>query len=409
MVVNDPYLSFGGSLILLSATCLLYVFRYDESSKDDDPNAEILIPKSRHDNQVEGIATVAPPPKRLSKSQQRKLRRIQEEKERKERREKILESLSQHKIGTDELSLLRPTSSRGQRETKKDALSRALKLERAGVQVDTDVRLIQEKEAFEPTRDRILNSMEKEDNDSDEMDSDSSEGHLISNGSFERHNLKTAISDSSEGHNNRAKRQRFSEVIANQTDKKAEVNKQRGPSDLELVKPASNVPLTKEMRIAVSKAREEIAASGIIGNTQDSDEEMTAVTAKRAKGYNESGSRDIRQGLSRVVIVERPEEIDRVRSELPIIGMEQEIMESISENDVVVLCGATGCGKTTQVPQFLYEAGYGNSLFPERCGRIGITQPRRVAAVSTATRVAEELGSELGQIVGYQVRNCICC
>jgi ATP-dependent RNA helicase DHX37/DHR1 len=55
------------------------------------------------------------------------------------------------------------------------------------------------------------------------------------------------------------------------------------------------------------------------------------------------------------------------------------------------------------VPQFLYEAGYGCAGFPERSGMIGVTQPRRVAAVSTAARVAEELGGAVGDVVGYQV------
>ena len=78
-------------------------------------------------------------------------------------------------------------------------------------------------------------------------------------------------------------------------------------------------------------------------------------------------------------------------------------MEAVLSNDVVVLCGETGCGKTTQVPQFLYEAGFGCRLFPERAGAVGVTQPRRVAAISTAERVADELDSKLGAVVGYQV------
>lgn len=57
---------------------------------------------------------------------------------------------------------------------------------------------------------------------------------------------------------------------------------------------------------------------------------------------------------------------------------------------------------SVQVPQFLYEAGYGCAAFPERAGMIGVTQPRRVAAVSTAARVAEEMGGRPGQTVGYQ-------
>lgn len=51
----------------------------------------------------------------------------------------------------------------------------------------------------------------------------------------------------------------------------------------------------------------------------------------------------------------------------------------------------------------MYEAGFGCRLFPERAGAVGVTQPRRVAAISTAERVAAELDSKLGQVVGYQV------
>lgn len=59
------------------------------------------------------------------------------------------------------------------------------------------------------------------------------------------------------------------------------------------------------------------------------------------------------------------------------------------------------------MPQFLYEAGYGCAGFPERSGMIGVTQPRRVAAVSTAARVAEELGGAVGGVVGYQVGSAL--
>ncbi|CAM9656186.1 unnamed protein product [Chrysoparadoxa australica] len=86
--------------------------------------------------------------------------------------------------------------------------------------------------------------------------------------------------------------------------------------------------------------------------------------------------------------------------QLPVCGMEQEIMEAVSVNDVVILCSETGSGKSTQVPQFLYEAAYGEK------GLIGVTQPRRVAAVSTSERVAFEMNTKCGKggSVGYQVR-----
>ncbi|MCJ1472991.1 putative ATP-dependent RNA helicase DHR1 [Lambiella insularis] len=100
------------------------------------------------------------------------------------------------------------------------------------------------------------------------------------------------------------------------------------------------------------------------------------------------------------VNVVRTAEAALARLKLPVVAEEQRIMEAIHNHPIVVICGSTGSGKTTQVPQFLYEAGYGSSLSPTP-GMIGITQPRRVAAVSSAIRVAEELNSPN---VAYQIR-----
>jgi ATP-dependent RNA helicase DHX37/DHR1 len=102
------------------------------------------------------------------------------------------------------------------------------------------------------------------------------------------------------------------------------------------------------------------------------------------------------------VTVSRPPDIQEARLKLPVVGEEQRIMEAIHDNDIVVLCGSTGSGKTTQVPQFLYEAGYGSRGGPTP-GLIGITQPRRVAAVSMSKRVAQELGDHSDK-VAYQIR-----
>ncbi|KAF7291554.1 hypothetical protein HMN09_01246500 [Mycena chlorophos] len=102
------------------------------------------------------------------------------------------------------------------------------------------------------------------------------------------------------------------------------------------------------------------------------------------------------------VQVDRPADVVEARLLLPIVTEEQPIMEAIQLNPVVIICGETGSGKTTQVPQFLFEAGFG-SPGSDNPGMIGVTQPRRVAAISMAARVAHELSLPASR-VSYQIR-----
>ncbi|XP_077546866.1 ATP-dependent RNA helicase DHX30-like isoform X2 [Haemaphysalis longicornis] len=93
---------------------------------------------------------------------------------------------------------------------------------------------------------------------------------------------------------------------------------------------------------------------------------------------------------------------DAVRRGLPIFAHREEIVRMVEDNQVVVLCGETGSGKTTQVPQYIFEEyiqkGVGSSC------NIVVTQPRRIATISMARRVASERGEQLGETVGFQVR-----
>ena len=102
------------------------------------------------------------------------------------------------------------------------------------------------------------------------------------------------------------------------------------------------------------------------------------------------------------------------REYLPAFAVREELMRVIRDNQVIIVVGQTGSGKTTQLTQFLHEEGYGKH------GLIGCTQPRRVAAMSVAKRVSEEMEVELGGLVGYAIRfedctseqtviKCKCC
>lgn len=90
--------------------------------------------------------------------------------------------------------------------------------------------------------------------------------------------------------------------------------------------------------------------------------------------------------------------IKQQRESLPVYRFRSELIKAVQENQLLIVVGDTGSGKTTQLTQYLAEAGFANN------GIIGCTQPRRVAAMSVAKRVSEEVGCQLGQEVGYTIR-----
>ncbi|XP_048776032.2 probable ATP-dependent RNA helicase DHX35 isoform X2 [Ostrea edulis] len=91
--------------------------------------------------------------------------------------------------------------------------------------------------------------------------------------------------------------------------------------------------------------------------------------------------------------------LEQQRQKLPVFKLRNHILYLVEKYQTVVIVGETGCGKSTQIPQYLLEAGWGAEGH-----LIGVTQPRRVAAVTVATRVAEERGALLGDEVGYTIR-----
>ncbi len=101
-------------------------------------------------------------------------------------------------------------------------------------------------------------------------------------------------------------------------------------------------------------------------------------------------TRSRRYGMSDSVIAYPPE--------LPITARRADIVEAVRRNPVIIISGETGCGKSTQIPKMCLEAGRG------RRGRIGCTQPRRIAAITIAARIAEEQGETIGRSVGYKIR-----
>jgi len=141
--------------------------------------------------------------------------------------------------------------------------------------------------------------------------------------------------------------------------------------------------LAAELRgVGVLGAATGAGFGGAGGLTADGVPEWKAKSLGKAPTY---GIRDTRS-------------IKEQRESLPIFHLREALLEAVAGNQVLVVIGETGSGKTTQMTQYLAEAGYTSR------GRVACTQPRRVAAMSVAKRVAEEVGCRLGDEVGYAIR-----
>jgi pre-mRNA-splicing factor ATP-dependent RNA helicase DHX16 len=101
---------------------------------------------------------------------------------------------------------------------------------------------------------------------------------------------------------------------------------------------------------------------------------------------------------SEVMTLTAHERILLGRRKLPVYAYRDEFLAAVRDNKVLIVVGETGSGKTTQIPQYLHEAGW------SKLGKIGCTQPRRVAAMSVAARVSQEMNVKLGEEVGYSIR-----
>jgi len=289
---------------------------------------------------------------RESRRKRKFLRKLEEEKKKSERRKELLDALAEKQLGVDEAALLKSSGKLNSKETTKERMARDLHLERKGIVSDSGVDEQNESKPKEKKKwQELFNSVKLTVMEKESDESSSSEN-------------ETAMQMQDGG-------------------EEVERSKKVGP----------------------------IRSENIGEKADDMVDERKEKEGERKK--DSVSMQKLRETPKFVVRVRRNTAVEKFRKELPVTMMEQEIMEAIGKHRVIVLCGETGSGKTTQVPQFLFEAGYGCKETPDmdKRGMVAITQPRRVAAVSMARRVRDELGCNdvnkelFGRSVGYQIRH----
>lgn len=322
--------------------------------------------------------------RQLQKKTQRKLTQLAVRSEQKKKRADLYEKLQKTAISAEEMALLSSSSTLGKRVSKKEQLKKLIRKERAGMTLTEDERELL-------YRDRNSHDSDS-DNDDDMLKSSSSRADNSNN--QKKTKGKQTGDDGSDDESTKKPNEPVNansfaaQMMASMTTLKATSEKQKEENEKKrLEEEAEQQRLEEE--------RQNKAAKKAPYRPQETIVIQTAATNKKLQVHK------LPTSDRRVLTVKRPEEVQEARYDLPVAQMEFEVIDAIRNHDVTIICGETGSGKSTQIPQLVYESGFtlGGPKKQDSKYLIGITQPRRVAAVSTAKRVSYEMGTGDGQTI----------
>ncbi|XP_063395987.1 probable ATP-dependent RNA helicase DHX37 [Mytilus trossulus] len=309
----------------------------EASIKDDESNILVLPSEKRKSKTV--IQTTKKV-KQLSKKERKRLQQVLERKKKKTRRAELLDSLSKVQASTEELKQFASV---------------------AEMQTGKFKRKLNEKKMDAGE----INSVAKGKKKSIQMNVDESDDGNESDSSVHTSDMSTDEESDSDDQ---------SQVQGQTEDSGCDIEDKNNVT----METETNAKIQNEKKAETSEVKEK----SVLKSTADNDTSKEKMDKKPAVN----------------IPVQRLPEMQESRLKLPILSEEQSVMETINDNMVTIICGETGSGKTTQVPQFLYEAGYAHTN-----GIIAVTEPRRVAAISMSNRVAKELNLTERE-VSYQIR-----
>ncbi|ODV92620.1 hypothetical protein CANCADRAFT_22192 [Tortispora caseinolytica NRRL Y-17796] len=404
-----------------------------------DANAEIMMPVSKEEKSKRKESmkrALVDPESKMSSKKKKRLDKYIEQQLRKEEKQLILQKLAKTSIPTTGLTSFKQM---GTKETRKSKLQDALNMERAGTLTEEAAELLYEPlepepvlqvpepepsavapviqapawpVAKKPKKEKLATGWRSKltyapqiDEPFDNVDSSDASTDESNESTDSQESESDSESDSGESWSG------FSDELEAETsglkDSELEEN-DSGSSDSDTKEMTSDVPSFKDWATAEITTVQgleptpNITVADIPESVLKSFKPTYHPEDFDAPGEDLLQDADLADSRPKYRLIERPDEIQEQRVALPIHAEEHRIMEAVLHHSVVIICGDTGSGKTTQVPQFLVEYGFSDHDGP--CpGMIGVTQPRRVAAVSMAARVKKELGLS-DKLVGYQIR-----
>lgn len=365
---------------------------------------------------------------RLHKKTQRKLQQLEERATRKRERADVYARLEASAVNPQQRLLLQSSSALGQKRTKRQELQRLLQKERAGLELTEEERGVLYADRPEEPEPASFNET---------MPSAPAKVESSPNTARKKRKRKEAQGDSDQKTDESIQSTQSSKVDSGVLPVEPEETNAKAPSvNAAPATSAAASSFAAQMMASLTQLKTMSTADGekAVEEKRRAEEERERLEVEKhkpAKRYVPSEPAKLQTAATlglkqqpqlvstcKVMEITRPPEIQACRYDLPVSAMEFEVMDAIRNNDVTIICGETGSGKSTQIPQFIYESGM--TLLPEHVAAgpdhflIGITQPRRVAAVSTAKRVCYEMGQGNGQtipnkgkggsLVAYQTR-----